>query len=136
MRLLFVQAPRETDRFFAGSGVQLAQSDRDQFHYRRTAFSSQLKSRVGDILAKAAALRITLNLDGTPITSKSHTHPSHSQTSCLLISSLSLGVPVTNIGVCQLHIYCRVPVYCVYVWVIVDFHLLSFKLSLGTCPSA
>jgi hypothetical protein len=39
-------------------------------------------------------LRITLNLDGTPITSKSHTHPSHSQTFRLLTSSLSLGVPV------------------------------------------
>ena len=29
-----------------------------------------------------------------PITSKSHTHPSHSQTSRLLTSSISLGVPV------------------------------------------
>ncbi len=28
----------------------------------------------GLALAKAAALRITLNLDGPPITSKSHTH--------------------------------------------------------------
>jgi hypothetical protein len=46
------------------------------------------------ILAKAAVLRINLNLDGTPITSKSHTHPSHTQTSRLLTSSLSLGVPV------------------------------------------
>ena len=55
-----------------------------------------LKSRVGNILAKAAALRINLNLDGTPIASKSHTHPSHSQTSRLLTSSLSLGVPVPH----------------------------------------
>jgi hypothetical protein len=39
-------------------------------------------------------LRINLNLDGAPIVSKSHTHPSHSQTSRLLTSSLSLGVPV------------------------------------------
>jgi hypothetical protein len=29
-----------------------------------------------------------------PITSNTHTHPSHSQTSRLLTSSLSLGVPV------------------------------------------
>ena len=94
VRLLFLQAHRETDRFFAASGVQLAQSDRGQFHYRRAAFSSQLKSKVGNILAKAAALRITLNIDGAPIAPKSHTHPSHSQTSHLLTSSLSLGVPV------------------------------------------
>ena len=46
------------------------------FHFRRAAFSSMLKSRVSSILAKAAALRINLNLDGAPITSKSHTHPS------------------------------------------------------------
>ena len=41
-------------------------------------FSSQLKSKVGNILAKAAALRITLKID---IGSKSYTHASHSQTS-------------------------------------------------------
>jgi hypothetical protein len=57
-------------------------------------FSSQLKSEVGNILAKIVSLRITLNIDGTPIASTSHTHPSHSQTSRLLTSSLSLGVPV------------------------------------------
>jgi hypothetical protein len=79
--------------FFAASGVQLGQPDRDQFRYRRAAFSSQLKSKVGNILAKTAALRITLNIDGVPISSKSHTHPSHSETSRLLTSSLSL-VPV------------------------------------------
>jgi hypothetical protein len=94
VRLLFLQDHRETDRFFAASGVQLPQSDRGQFHFRRAAFSQQLKSKVDLTLAKAAALRINLNLHGVSITSKSHTHPSHSQTSRLLTSSLSLGVPV------------------------------------------
>ncbi len=46
-----------------------------------------IKSRVGNILVKAAALRINLNIDGVSIESKSHTHPSHSQTSRLLLSS-------------------------------------------------
>jgi hypothetical protein len=64
-----------TDRFFAASGVQLAQSTSVQFHYRRPTFSSHLKS---NILVKAAALWITLNIDGVPIDTKSHTHPSHS----------------------------------------------------------
>jgi hypothetical protein len=41
-----------------------------------------------------AALRININLDGASIASKSHTHPSHSQTPRLLTSSLSLGVSV------------------------------------------
>jgi hypothetical protein len=89
VRLLFLQAHRETDRFFAASGVQLAQHDRVQFHFRRAAFSAQLKVKVGITLAKAAALRINLNIDGSPITSRTHTHPSHSQTSRLLTSSLS-----------------------------------------------
>jgi hypothetical protein len=94
VRLLFLQDHRETDRFFATSGVQLAETQRGMFHYRRSAFSSTLKSRVGNILVEVTALRITLNLDGSPIISKSHTHPSHSQTSRLLTSSLSLGIPV------------------------------------------
>ena len=89
VRLLFLQAHRETGRFFAASGVQLAQPTSGLFHFRRAAFSSQLKAKVGNILAKAAALRINLNIDGAPITSRTQTHPSHSQTSRLLTSSLS-----------------------------------------------
>jgi hypothetical protein len=94
VRLLFLQTHRETDRFFSASGVQSAQTDRDQFHFRRAAFLQQLKSKVGPALPKTVSLRINLNLDGAPIASKSHTHPSHSQTSRLLTSFLSLGVPV------------------------------------------
>jgi hypothetical protein len=103
VRLLFLQAHRETDRFFSASGVQLAQPTSGLFHrgFRCPAFSSQLKAKVGNILAKAAALRINLNIDGTPIASKSHTHPSHSQTSRLLISSLSLGVSVPRATQCM-----------------------------------
>ena len=40
------------------------------------AFYSQLKSKVGNILAKATALRINLNIDGAPIASHVHT-PTH-----------------------------------------------------------
>ncbi len=87
--------------FFAASGVQLAQFTSGQFHFRRAAFSPMLKSKVGLALAKAAALRIDLNLDGAPIASKSHTHPSHSQTSRLLTSSLSLGVPLPRPTQCM-----------------------------------
>jgi hypothetical protein len=85
VRLLFLQAHQETDRFFAASGVQLTQSTNGQFHFRRTVFSSQLKSKIGNILArrKAAALRITLNIDST------------------LTSSLSLGVPVPRTTQCM-----------------------------------
>ena len=73
VRILLLQAHRETDRFFAASGVQLAQHDRGQYHFRRAAVSAQLKAKVGSTLAKAAALRINLNIDGAPITSRTHT---------------------------------------------------------------
>jgi hypothetical protein len=103
VRLLFLQDHRETDRFFAVSGVQLPQTNREMFHYHRAAFSAQFKSKVDLTLAKAAGLRITLNLDhdGSPIICKSHTHPSHSQTSRLLTSSLSLGIPAPRATQCM-----------------------------------
>jgi hypothetical protein len=44
VRLLFLQAHRETDRFFAASGVLSSQSDRGFYHYRRASVSAQLKS--------------------------------------------------------------------------------------------
>jgi hypothetical protein len=64
-------------------------------------FYYYLKSRVDLTLTKEVVLHITFNLDGTPITSKSHTHPSHSRTSRLLTSSLSLGVPVPRTTQCM-----------------------------------
>ncbi len=65
VRLLFLQTHRETDRFFADSGVQLAQTHPGgQFTFRRAAFLTQLQSKVGLALAKTSTLRITLNLDG------------------------------------------------------------------------
>ena len=85
IRLLFLQAHRETDRFFAASGVQLAQPNSGQFHFHRPVFSSELRATVGTTVVKSPSLSVNLNLDGSPITSKAHTHPSHSQTSRLLI---------------------------------------------------
>jgi hypothetical protein len=73
--LLFLQVHRETDLFFAVSGVQVAQSTSGLFHYLRVVFSSQLKSKVDNILIKDTVLQIVLNIDDTPTTSKTHTHP-------------------------------------------------------------
>ena len=77
------------------------QTHRGMFHYRRAAFSVELKRKVGLALSKVATLRIPLNLDGSTIISKSHTHPSHSKTSRLLTSSLSLGIPVPRATQCM-----------------------------------
>jgi hypothetical protein len=84
--------------FFAASGVQLGQPNSGLLHFLRAVFSSK---KVGSTLAKVAALRINLNIDGVPITSRTHTHPSHSQTSRLLTSSLFLGVPVPRVTQCM-----------------------------------
>jgi hypothetical protein len=80
IRLLFLQSHRETDRFFAASGVQSAQSNLGStyFHFRRSVVLNHLKSKCGLQLAQVTDLRVTLNLDGVSITSNSHTHPSHS----------------------------------------------------------
>jgi hypothetical protein len=43
IRLLFLQTHRETDRFFAASGVQLAQSTSGLFQFHDAAFSAQLR---------------------------------------------------------------------------------------------
>ena len=93
MLLLFLQAHRETDRFFAVSGVHHVQSNRGQFHFKRAVFFSQVKVKVDLVLVKTADLRITLKIDDVDIASRSHTHPSHSQSSRLLTSSLCLGIP-------------------------------------------
>jgi hypothetical protein len=100
VRLLFFQVHRKTDRFFATSGVHLAHSTSGLFHFRHVTVSTLMKVRVTNILPKVAVLRVNLNLDGVSITSRTHTHPSHSQTSRLLTSSLSLGVPVPQATQC------------------------------------
>jgi hypothetical protein len=50
---------------------------------------------------KTSAVHLIFNIDGSTIISKSHTHPSHSQASRLLTSSLSLGVPVPRATQCM-----------------------------------
>jgi hypothetical protein len=55
------QHDRETDRFFASSGVYLAKLDRRLFHFHRTMFSSQFKTKVGNTLTKFTTLRVILN---------------------------------------------------------------------------
>jgi hypothetical protein len=80
VRLLFLQTHRETHRFFTGSGVQFTHSTSGLFHFRHMVFSGHLKGRFGNILPKVGTLRITVNIetniDGTPVESRSHTHPS------------------------------------------------------------
>ena len=116
--LLFLQDHRETDRFFVVSGVQVAQSTSGQFHYRRTT-SSHLKSKVENILTKTAGLWITLNIDGAPIVSKSHTPPSQINITLANLSSINL------VDIFRCSSPPRNPVYVR----LVDPSALSFSLS-------
>jgi hypothetical protein len=68
LRPFFLQAHRETEDYFAFMGTP-AQPDQDQFRFRRAAFYSSMKSKVGLIAAKAAALRINMNTDSCLIAS-------------------------------------------------------------------
>jgi hypothetical protein len=88
--LLFLQAHRETDRFFAASGVQLTQPTSAHFHFHRSVFSSQIRSKVGSTLVKDEALRVNLNLDGVPITSRTV------KDEALRVNLNLDGVPITS----------------------------------------
>ena len=65
--------------------VSLTSHGSGLFHFRRAAFSSQLKSKVGSTLAKDAALRINLNLDGVY-----HFYITHSPITLANLSSINL----------------------------------------------
>jgi hypothetical protein len=54
--LLFLQTHRETESLFVDSGVQLVEHDREQFHYHHVVFSSQPKSKCGNILTKVTTI--------------------------------------------------------------------------------
>ena len=60
-----------------------------------TVVSLQLKSNVGNILTKVDELRITLNIDGTPVTSRSHTpwHLTHNLSFINLVSIFRCSSP-------------------------------------------
>jgi hypothetical protein len=67
LRLLFLQAHRETEAHFTAAGMSSQRNQTDSFRFKRAAFYQSLKSKVGLAAAKAAALRINLNVEGCGI---------------------------------------------------------------------
>ena len=61
LRLLFLQAHRETEAHFTAAGMASQRNQSDSFRFKRAAFYQSLKSKVGLAAAKAAALLIKLN---------------------------------------------------------------------------
>jgi hypothetical protein len=67
LRLLFLQAHRETKAHFTAAGLPSQRNQSESFRFKRAAFYQGLKSKVGLAAAKAAALRINLNVQGCSI---------------------------------------------------------------------
>ena len=68
LRLLFLQAHRETTAHSIATGLPSQQNRSDNaFRFKRAAFYMGLKSKVGLVAAKASALRINLNIQGCSI---------------------------------------------------------------------
>ena len=103
--LLFLEDHRETDWFLPASGVQIPTSNRvfplPSRGVLLTAQKSSKDTSSSRIQTKTTVLCIDLNIDDTTITSKSHTHTSHSETFLLFTSSLSIGVSVPHTTQCM-----------------------------------
>jgi hypothetical protein len=95
LRLLFLQAHRETEAHFTAAGMSSQRNQSDSFRFKRAAFYNGLKSKVGLAAAKAAALRVNLNVQGCGIVAP----PMHasSRTPLLLPLLLSHNLPTPRV---------------------------------------
>ncbi len=67
LSLLFLQAHRETEAHFTAAGMSSQTNNSEALRFKREAFYNGLKSKVGLAAAKAAALRVNLNVQGCGI---------------------------------------------------------------------
>ena len=91
LRLLFLQAHRETEAHFIAAGMSSQNINPEALRFKRAAFYNGLKSKVGLVAAKAAALRINLNVQGCSIVAPPMHAPS--RTPLLLPLLLSHNLP-------------------------------------------
>ena len=94
LRLLFLQAHRETEAHFTAAGMSSQRNQSDSFRFKRAAFYNGLKSKVGLAAAKAAALRVNLNVQGCGIVAPMH---APSRTPLLLPLLLSHNLPTPRV---------------------------------------
>ena len=96
LRLLFLQAHRETTAHFIATGLPSQQTRSDNaFRFKRAAFYMGLKSKVGLVAAKASALRINLNIQGCSVVAPPLHAPS--RTPLLLPILLSHNLPLPRV---------------------------------------
>jgi len=93
LRVLFLQAHRETEAHFTAAGMSSQRNQSDSFRFKRAAFYQSLKSKVGLAAAKAAALRINLNVEGCGIVAAPVYAPSRAPVLLSLLLSHNLPLP-------------------------------------------
>jgi hypothetical protein len=88
------RVPRETEAHFTATGMSSQRNQLDSFRFKGDAFYNGLKSKVGLAAAKAAVLRVNLNVQGCGILAP----PMHvpSRTPLLLPLLLSHNLPVVT----------------------------------------
>ena len=93
LRLLFLQAHRETEAYFTAARMPSQRNQSDSFRFKRAAFYQSLKSKVGLAAAKAAALRINLNVVGCGIVAAPVHAPSRAPLFLPLLLSHNIPLP-------------------------------------------
>ncbi len=93
LRLLFLQAHRETEAHFTAAGMSSQRNQSDSFRFKRAAFYNGLKSKVGLAAAKAATLWVNLNVQGCDIVAPPMHAPSRTPLLLPLLLSHNLPTP-------------------------------------------
>ena len=93
LRLLFLHAHRQTEAQFTAAGMSSQRNQSDSFRFKRAAFYQSLKIKVGLAAAKAAALRINLNVVGRCVVVAPVHAPSHDPLLLPLLLSHNLVSP-------------------------------------------
>jgi hypothetical protein len=94
LRLLFLQAHQETEAHFTAAGMSSQTNNSEALQFKCAAFYNGLKSKVGLAAAKAAALRVNLNVQGCGIVAPMH---APSRTPLLLPLLLSHNLPTPRV---------------------------------------
>jgi len=99
LRLLSLQAHRETKAHFNANGMSSQRSQSDSFRFKRAAFFQSLKSKVGLAAPKAVALRMNLNVEDCGIVATDPVH-APSRAPLLLPLLLSHNLPFPRVQEC------------------------------------
>jgi hypothetical protein len=94
LRLLFLQAHRETEAHFtAAAGMSSQTNNSEALRFKRAAFYNGLKIKVGLAAAKASALKVNLNVQGCVIVAPPMHAPSRTPLLLPFLFSHNLPTP-------------------------------------------